>query len=104
MSKQPIKKKAFSFNLALYEDGSSEEKIQLSPGYEKFAAELLFSMSTGQMGQALLKSLMNDYPEEAKLVTAHLQKLYMLFMAEMSGSSEDDDSPAIRPSEVLGRQ
>lgn len=97
------KKKVFDFSFSLYDDNSYEENISVSPGFEKFVAELLFSMSTGQMGQSILKTLMDKQPKEAELIAGHLQKLYMIFLASTNVDDSEDERPVILPSEVLGR-
>jgi len=92
---------AFSITLTVEQDGKITQDVILSEGFETTAAQTLFSMSKGLVGQSLLAHLNAKYPHLAPLVNAEIELLSQEFLEE-TGQKAWLNAPAVDAEAVFG--
>jgi hypothetical protein len=103
MTTSKDKQVAFSIAIVVYTDGSYKDKIVLSPDGEEMAANTIFSMLSGQMGQGVLARVEKLYPKQHEDIDTRVNKLYEEFLAKADEIiKEGSDEPVIRSIEVFG--
>lgn len=99
-NKKPVPP-AFSITFTVEQDGRIIQDVIMSEGFESTAAETLFSMSKGLIGQSLLAVLNQKYPELAPLVNAEIEIITQEFL-ENNGYNAWLNSPAVDCEDVFG--
>ena len=103
MKNQPKKTNnyVFSLSFAVDQNGDIVQDVTLKEGYERTAAEILFRMSQGVIGQSLLATLNAKYPNLADLINAEIEEMAANFLLE-SGQKAWLNSPCVDPETVFG--